>query len=78
MCSYDPVNLINPGLSNNSINNTYYKYTINLLLQGADNLPGSGPFSYENSTFLCFQILPHILHRYSLEAERLGFEEDHT
>jgi hypothetical protein len=61
MCSYDLVNLINLGLSNDSINNTYYKYTINLLLQeAAGNLPGGGPFSYENSTFLCFQILCHI------------------
>ena len=34
--------------------------TINLLLQVVYNLPGCGPFSYENSMFLCYQILCHI------------------
>jgi hypothetical protein len=32
--SYDLVNFINLGLSSDSINNTYYKHTINVLLQG--------------------------------------------
>jgi hypothetical protein len=34
--------------------------TFNLLLQVADNLPCCDPFSYENSMFLCYQILCHI------------------
>ena len=62
-------------LCNYSIGIMHLPNIINLLLQGADNLPGCGPFSWEFNVSMLSNTLPHILHRYSLGAvERLGFE----